>query len=619
MNEILARAMRALQHRGPDDEGTEILPLGSLPGQCAALGNRRLAVLDLSPAAHQPMHDPVTGNWLVFNGEIANFRDIRAELERAGRAFSSSSDTEVLLKAFGEWGEACVERLRGMFAFGVWNPREEKLFLARDRLGIKPLYYYQSGDLLAFGSEVRALTASGLVPRKLCWEGLASYLMFGAVQGSLTMYEGVRTLLPGQILTWERGQCRLRTYWDIAEVAGKEPATDSIREAVKAVREILLESVSQALVSDVPLGLFLSGGVDSSSVLALASESREKALETFSVVFAEAEHSEAEYSDLVAKAFGSRHHRIPVDEKLLLDQVPAALDSMDQPTMDGFNTYVLSKAVRRAGVTVALSGLGGDEIFAGYSGSRLVPRMLWFDSATPWRRSLLASLEGFLPPLETSRVSKLLALATGNYPGSHPYFLYRTLFLPSNVRRILPPTAPGNLLNSVAESLLPLVASVRPLEAVNQVSVLEGATYMANMLLRDKDAMGMAHSLEVRVPLVDHKLWEYVLPLPGKLKLDSRLPKPLLVKAVGSRLPPQVYMRPKRGFELPFDRWLRTSLRPMIEKEMKDDSAGARGPLAPGAASAVWDSFLRGKTSWSRPWSLFVLKQWARRNLDRAS
>jgi asparagine synthase (glutamine-hydrolysing) len=562
------------------------------------------------------MCDPATGNWLVFNGEIFNFQEIRVELERLGHRFCSHGDTEVLLKAYGEWGEACLERLRGMFAFALWEAKRERLFLARDRLGVKPLYYCSLPQGLVFSSEVRALLASGLVARRVDLAGVGSYLAFGAVQDPVTLIEGVRSLPPGTALVWQKGKCQEKTYWSMAEVAGREPATEDVAEAARRVREFLLEAISLRLISDVPLGVFLSGGMDSSSVLALASEVTRTPLETFSVVFAEREFSEADYSDVAAKAFGSRHHQIPLTQKQLLEELPRALASMDQPSIDGVNTYVVSQATKKAGITVALSGLGGDEVFAGYGSFRNVPKMMLFRRYAAWMRPLWRGLERHVGPHDTNLRAKLLGLAAESYLGSHPYFLSRALFLPRNINGLLQPHGISNDHNPGYARLGHVVQGIEGLDPINQVSVLEASTYMANMLLRDTDTMSMAHALEVRVPLLDHKLWEYVLPLRGRLKLDRRYPKPLLLKAVGPRLPEEIYLRRKMGFHLPFAHWMQGALRPTIERELRDGADPALCPVNPPEVAAVWEAFLRGKTSWSRPWALFVLKQWVRRNIQ---
>ena len=604
---------QALAHRGPDDEGTEVVGINSQPSYCVGLGFRRLAILDLSPAGHQPMHDPARGLWLVFNGEIYNYREIRAELIRLGRSFRSTGDTEVLLQAYREWGDACVERLRGMFAFAVWDAQKERLFLARDRLGIKPLYYFSSPDSFVFASQVQALLASGLAPRRLDSAGLTSYLEFGSVQEPGSLVEDVWSLPAGHTLVWKKRRCQTRSYWSLIEVSQKCPATSSAEEAVKHIRNILLDSVSLRLVSDVPLGVFLSGGVDSSALVALAREVSDGPLDTFSVVFSEQEFDETDYSDLVARTFGARHHRIGLDEKQLLDAIPDALAAMDQPSIDGINTYAVSQAAKRAGVTVALSGLGGDEIFGGYSHFRSVPRMMRFQRYTRPLGPVLRAFEKSIAPGLTNSHGKLFALASGRYPGAHPYFLSRTLFLPGHIDMLLAGKA---LRNGATLRLDQMARSIRQLDAVKQVSVLEGTHYMANTLLRDTDTMSMAHALEVRVPLVDHKLWEYVLPLRAQLKLDSHLPKPLLVKAAGPHLPQDVYLRRKMGFTFPFERWLRGALRPSLEREFSTSHHDNDWMLDPRAVSAVWSDFQCGHTTWSRPWSLFVLKEWVRRNIS---
>ncbi|MGB7591492.1 MAG: asparagine synthase (glutamine-hydrolyzing) [Terriglobia bacterium] len=611
----LAQGTRAMAHRGPDDEGIEILALRSDAEQCVGLGSRRLAILDLSPAGHMPMHDPETGNWLVFNGEIFNFQQVRSELEKVGHRFISTGDTEVLLKAYGEWGEGCLGRLAGMFAFALWDARRERLFLARDRLGVKPLYYYESHSLFLFGSEIRALLASGLVPRRLDMTGLASYLAFGAVQDPLTIIEGVRSLPPGHTLVWEKDHFEASSYWSLAEVASRPPATDAPGEAVAAIRGLIRQAVSERLISDVPIGVFLSGGVDSSCIVAAASEPSQKPLETFSVVFGQSEFCEARYSDRVAREHGCHHHKIELTETRLLQEIPDALGAMDQPSVDGINTYIISRATKEAGVTVALSGLGGDEIFAGYSTFRSVPKMMSFQRYAGWLAPLGRGFNALLGGSETNTLSKVLALAGNDYYGNQPYFLSRALFLPRTVRALLRRQVDENGNHMAACNWGELVEQVRELDPINQVSVFEGSTYMANTLLRDTDCMSMAVSLEARTPYLDHRLWEYVLPLPGRLKLDPPTPKPLLLRSVGQRLPREIYLRRKMGFTLPFERWLRDGLRGEVEGGLLSRRDAAQCPLEQKAVEKVWHAFLAGKTSWSRPWALYVLKQWIRRNI----
>src|SRR5438105_3094598 len=575
-----------------------------------------MSIQDLSPAGHMPMKDPATGNWIVFNGEIYNFQTLRTELEKLGHRFCSHGDTEVLLKAYAQWGETCLDRFVGMFAFALWDARKERLFLARDRLGVKPLYYYASPDLFLFGSEIRALLATGLIPRRLDMAGLASYLAFGAVQDPFTIIEGVRSLHAGHTLVWENNHSETRMYWCLAEVASRPMNTDNLSEAAEAVRELIQQAVSQRLISDVPIGAFLSGGVDSSSVVAIASKASPKPIETFSVVFGNNKFCEATYSDQVAREFGCHHHQTQLTETHLLEAIPHALGGMDQPTVDGVNTYIISRATKQAGVTVALSGLGGDEIFAGYSTFGSVPKLMNFKRYAGWLFPLGKRFNALVGRYATNRLSKVLALAGADSYADHPYFLSRALFLPRTVRGLLRNqcTANGNLMTAWDHP--DWVEHVRGLETVNQVSVFEAASYMANTLLRDTDCMSMAVSLEVRCPLLDHRLWEYVLPLAGSLKLDSKLPKPLLLRAVGRRLPSEIYTRRKMGFTLPFQRWLADGLRPKLEQELLKDPLDAEVPLEQRAMADVWKAYLAGKTNWSRPWALFALKQWIRRNIE---
>jgi len=570
----------------------------------------------LSAAGHQPMQDPQTGNWLGFSGEIYNFNQIRAQLENLAHRFISTGDTEVLLKAYGEWGEACLERLVGMFAFALWDARKERLFVARDRLGVKPLYYYPSPNLFLFSSEIRALLATGLIPRNLDMLGLASYLAFGAVQDPITIIEGVRSLQPGHSLVWEKSHFELRSYWSLAEVASHPPETDDPNEAADVVRQLVQQAVSQRMTSDVPIGIFLSGGLDSSSIVAMAGDASPKPIETFSVVFGDDEFCEATYSNQVAREFGCHHHQIELTETQLLEQIPDALASLDQPTLDGVNTYIIATAAKEAGMTVALSGLGGDEIFAGYSSFVSVPKMISFRCRSGWLTPLRRSLGTLLDGIETNKLSKLVALASNNYYGNHPHFLSRALFLPGTVRTLLGSKRlqNGNLVAPWNDA--GLVERVQSLDPVNQVSVLEASTYMANMLLRDTDCMSMAVSLEVRCPFLDHRLWEYVLPLAGRLKVHSKLPKPLLLRALGKRLPSEICMRRKMGFTLPFQRWLADGLRSELERELLKDAPDEEVPLEQGAMADVWKAYLAGRTNWSRPWALFALKQWIRRNIE---
>jgi asparagine synthase (glutamine-hydrolysing) len=621
---VLERATESLAHRGPDDQGTVIFRQSHPEPIEVGLGNRRLAILDLSPLGHQPMEDPETGNWIVHNGEIYNFREIRSKLEAEGVSFVSHSDTEVILKAYGRWGEKSLQQFRGMFAFAIWDVPRRRLFLARDQMGIKPLYYCQSEQNFVFASEVRTVLGTGLVPSRLDEAGLLNYLTFGSVYEPNTLIAGILALAPGCFLTWEKGETRIERYWDLAPLRVEDsPRLDqnavppTRRQSEKLVYETLDESVLMQLVSDVPVGVFLSGGIDSSALVGILGRSGRRP-STFSIVFREAEYSEREHSRAVAELFQTDHHEINVSQHDALTAIPAALRAMDQPTIDGVNTYFVSQHARAAGVKVALSGLGGDEVFAGYSSFRTVPRMerfanVWGNVPRVARNALAKGFRTLLPTTDQNR--KLSALVKMNGGLLHPYFLSRMLFTPGSRARLL--RTPDK--ESIERATTPLLARLdetNELDPINRVSYLESRCYMLNTLLRDSDSMSMAHGLEVRVPLIDHRLVHQVMALPGAWKIRRGDAKPLLVSALRGTLPASIVHRPKRGFTLPFEHWLRGALQSEVQRTISSMAESVLGSiLNADEIRRVWYEFQGGHTSWSRPWSLFVLHRWCETHL----
>lgn len=607
--ETLDAAVGSLTHRGPDDCGTAIINTGD--GELG-LAHTRLSIIDLSPLGHQPMFDPATGNCLVFNGEIYNFRELRSQLEFGGTRFVSHSDTEVILAAYRTWGEDSFSKLRGMFAFALWDPGRRRLMLVRDPLGIKPLYYAQSNRYFAFASEVRALLNSGLIPRKLDADGLFSFLAFGSVYEPQTIIEGILAVPPGHVACLENGRVPTRKFWSLpADDKQTEPSLSY--DAVRSLPSLLRDAVVSHLVSDVPVGVFLSGGIDSSSLVAVMRQAGVRPI-TFSLVFREEEFNEAEHSRLIARQFSTDHHEIMVSENDALASLPEALRSMDQPTIDGVNTWLVSAKTRAAGVKVALMGLGADELFAGYSNFRRVPRM---EKAAAHlaklpslvREPVAASIS--LMGRTSDRNRKLSQLAAGN--SEHPYFVARSLFTPEERKDLYD----GDY-EAVECKLQTLehdfVAATSGLDAVNRVSYLESTCYMRNTLLRDSDFMSMAHGLELRVPFLDRALVETCFRIRGDEKLKGDSPKDLLLRSLRVTLPEEVVNRPKKGFTLPFERWLRSEMRGRIEQALRDQSMCWTG-LKSRAPSSVLQRFLKGGTSWSRPWSLFVLQQWCEHNL----
>jgi asparagine synthase (glutamine-hydrolysing) len=621
--ELLEKATRSLAHRGPDDHGTVIVREMHPEPIELGLGNRRLAILDLSPLGHQPMQDPDTGNWIVHNGEIYNFRELRSKLEREGALFASHSDTEVILKAYARWGERCLEEFRGMFAFAIWDARKHRLLVARDPMGIKPLYYHQSDRHFLFASELRTLLGTGLVARNLDPSALWNYLAFGSVYEPDTLIDGISALAPGHYLSWEQGTLNSIRYWDLSPQDATPPmrlegtAGSNRAHVEEQVHATLDDSVRMQLVSDVPVGVFLSGGIDSSSLVGILNRSGVRP-STFSIVFQEEDYSEAEHSRAVAKHFNTDHHEITVSQQDVFDAIPAALRAMDQPTMDGINTYFVSQRTRAAGVKVALSGLGGDELFAGYSSFHTVPRMerfgqVWAHVPSVLRGTAAAAFAALLPASDQNR--KLSALIQGNGRVMHPYFLSRMLFSPTQRAGLVCGIAAGALRRADA-SLRDILCRTRGFDPVNRVSYLESRCYMLNTLLRDSDFMSMAHGLEVRVPLIDHQLAQQVMALPGAWKIGGATPKGLLVDALHGALPDSIVRRSKRGFTLPFEHWMRDGFRSEVELALNKIGDGPLGEfLKESGTQGVWNDFLRGETSWSRPWSLFVLQRWCQQNL----
>jgi asparagine synthase (glutamine-hydrolysing) len=661
LESLLEKTNSALRHRGPDDRGIYLEPIEN---GLVGLANTRLAIIDLSVAGHQPMRDSEAGLTITYNGEIYNFRELRQEIGDAFGPWRSHTDTEVVLRAYRRWGVKAFAKLRGMFAIAIWDAGQAELVLARDPFGIKPLYYSAKnpqrptsnvqrprgeeahwtldlGHAFVFASEVRALLATGWLGPKLSREGLASYLEYGSVQAPTTIIDGVLSLLPGHFLRVRSTAATLRV-----EGASYESEFSSARrngqhrppnrdEAVKVLRQKLEESVRLHLVSDVPLGVFLSGGMDSSALVALMSRATSEKAKTFSVVFDEAQFSESTHSRLVAREFQTDHREIHLTEDQLLGMLPEALSAMDQPTMDGVNTFVVSKAVKDQGFVVALSGLGGDELFAGYSTFRRAIRSKRLQSVPHVLRRPASRIGTFFS--RSARHKKLWRLVASDGSPAAAYTVARQLFAPDQVcsiancelesqpasrsdrpglRNANPEDADGRDTENKKDGQSSNAPLNSHCDAVNEISLLELQGYMSNTLLRDTDCMSMAHSLEVRVPFVDSEIVNYVLSLPGEWKLNGSRPKPLLADALADLLPKKFLERPKMGFTLPFEKWMQSGLRTEISEVFQAHEGLTRSGLDSEGVRSLWRHFLRSpaSTGWSRPWSLYVLAKWCEIN-----
>jgi asparagine synthase (glutamine-hydrolysing) len=626
----------AMVHRGPDEEG---FLAGGARAPGLALGIRRLSIIDVA-GGRQPIWNEAHDVAVVFNGEIYNYRELRERLTLCGHRFATRCDTEILAHAWEEWGEDCLAELRGMFAFALLDLRERHtiaplLFLARDPLGIKPLYYTQTPKGFAFASEVRALLASGVVAKKLSQDALTSYLLLGSVSEPVTMLEGVFSLPPGHRMLLHvperRRTPRARPWWDPAHspCARDSKKPRDLCTAAKRLRPLLEDAVQSHLVADVPVGLFLSSGLDSGTIAVLAARAR-AGIRSFTLTFPGTPHDEAAMSRIVAERCGTQHSEIPLHSGAVLSRLDEALAALDQPTMDGINTYFVSWAAREVGLKVALSGLGGDELFAGYrtfADTRRVSRFMHIARfvPAPLRRATAGLMSQLIGRGSTPDAGRKAAAAWATPDAlPSPYYFTRTLFPPVELVRLTEPRFRPSTVSADGVTLEPTwlgwleraADEARKFEQVAGTSWLEMRTYMASTLLRDTDSVSMSRSLEVRVPLLDTPLVEFVGTLPEAARYRSGVQKALLVEALGELLPREILAEPKRTFTLPWEEWLRGGLRAKLEASFADPAPSLAPHLHEAGVRAVWAAFLAGKTSWSRPWSLYVLNEWCRRHLS---
>jgi asparagine synthase (glutamine-hydrolysing) len=580
-----AALLLARRHRGPDRQAEAALPGAWL---CAA----RLAISDPTRAGDQPMASEDGAVTVVHNGEVYNAEALREALAGRGHRFRSRCDTEVILRGYRQFGEAVVEHLEGMFAFAIWDAPARRLTLARDPLGIKPLWIARRPGRLAFASEVRALAAAGAVGRAIAPEAVTTFLARGSVAEPAAILRGAEALPPGCVLTWSEGRERVRRYWSLPEAGEAEGGDEA-----EAVRARLEESVAGCLTADVPVALLLSGGIDSA---ALALVARRRPIASFHVRVGGAE---ARRAAELARSLGFAHREV--------EAAPAAADALtalsaqDQPSIDGVNTFLVARAIREAGLKVAVSGLGADELFLGYPLHRHYVRAR---AAQRWAGPIGAAvgyaagalLMAPLPAAAPWRAEKLLALAAARGAGA-TYAAARALFPPASRARL----GPG----------LPATERIEAPEdgsnAADEVSRLELSGYLVDTLLRDADVMGMAHGVELRVPMLDRRLVERVVAARASRKLMRGRQKPLLVDAV-PELPRDLVDAPKSGFDLPLERWLTGPLRGAVEAALRGGAARDVG-LEPAAVETVWERFLArpGRASAHRAWALFALISWA--------
>ena len=600
----LEAMMGAQVHRGPDGRGRYCAHVN---GAVLGLGHRRLSILDVSEAGNQPMADPDTGCVLSYNGEIYNYQSLRRDLEARGCRFRGHSDTEVLLQALVREGPRCLEKLCGMFAIAFYDPRRQQLLLARDPMGIKPLYVARGPGVYLFASEVRAILASGLIPPKVDRRAVAGFLAYGAVQEPDTIVRSVTAFPPASWQWIDLGPAAdapaaPQRFWE-----APVPAAMTEEDAIREYRDTFDVAVREHLASDVPLAVLLSSGLDSTTLAGLAVRHAPD-LRTFTVGFSDhADLDESPLAEETAKLFGTTHTTVSVTEAECEPLVQVWIESLDQPSVDGLNVYVISKFIAEHGITVVLSGMGGDEIFGGYPSFRDVPRLVRVLRASPrWSRGVLAKLAGIG---RSEAVQQKVADIFASDGDLLSVCLHRRRMMSDRQMASLGIDARRLDLHRL---FVPVEAMerihARPSDPIWTVSQVESQFYQGNMLLRDSDTNGMAHSLEIRVPFLDRRMLDMAFAIPDRLKLPSgRADKHLTRRAFASLLRPAVTDGGKRGFVLPIKRWMRGPLADLCETGLQ--RLKSSGLVRAQAVDEIWQAFGRNPESpiWSRAWSLCVL------------
>ena len=609
-----------ITHRGPDDAGLHW-------DDAAALAHRRLSIVDLS-TGQQPLSNEDGSIWVTFNGEIYNHASIRSELEAHGHRYRTKSDTETIVHAYEQWGDACVERFRGMFAFALWDAPRKRLLLVRDRLGIKPLYWTKTREALLFASEIKAVLASDLVQAEPNYDVLPEVLSTRYTSGSDTLFKGIHKLLPGHLLVFERGEITIRQYWDLPQREGQpsaishQPSAIS-HDVVPRFRELLEESVRLRLMSDVPLGMFLSGGIDSSAIAAIMARMIDRPLQTFSVAFKDRAFNELEYAREVARAIRADSHEIVIDDRDFFGALPKLVWHEDEPIAHTSSVplYFVSKLAREH-VTVVLTGEGSDELLAGYG---KYPRVAFnWRAGTVYERVMPPALrrsiaQGVVPrlPRRLARYATRSFLAMDRSPEAMFFDNFASIRL-ADQRRLL---APG--LRDLATRRSAYGPSVGYFNMPTGTSTLldrllyaDIKTYLVELLMK-QDQMSMATSIESRVPFLDHKLVEYAAALPDEWKLQGWTTKRVLREAMKGLLPESILSRPKMGFPVPFAGWTRGAWNGVVREVLLDRRSRERGLIDPMAVDRLLRDHRTGRTDGGdRLWTLLNLELWHRTFID---
>lgn len=602
---LIHKMNESIAHRGPDASGV-------FHSKNVVLGHQRLKIIDLSESANQPFHSSNGRYTLVFNGEIYNYQQIRKEL-KDDFVFRTNSDTEVLLNAFTKWGKSCLQKLNGMFAFAIWDDEAESLFLARDRMGIKPIYYAFQNGTFVFSSEVKAVLRSGLVKREINQNSLYEYLNYQTVYGENTILDDVKMIPPASWLTIQDNQIETGEYWQIE--APKKRTYRSFEELKVQIAEKFGESIQKRMIADVPFGAFLSGGIDSSIVVGNMAKYSSQPIKTFHISFAEEQFSESKYAKIVANKFGTEHTDIQLHPNDLLNQLPDALSSMDHPSGDGPNTWLVSKVTKEAGITMVHSGLGGDELFAGYPVfnqlSSLIEKKYLLSFPKFLRKIGGNSLKLFKNDVQAEKIAEILTLDRFDLESAYP--ISRKMLSDNQLRQYFGSVKFQNGAISYVQNHLSYGQLGFDLPYLSKISVAELRTYLLSTLLRDTDQTSMAHALEVRVPFLDHEFVELLLSVPDEWKMGSSQ-KQLLVNSFKGLIPDEVINRPKMGFVFPWEVWMKNELKQFCGDNL--NYLDNQQLFHKGAISNFSNQFFKGNptVTWSRIWPLVVLGYWIKNN-----
>ncbi|MEO0266938.1 MAG: asparagine synthase (glutamine-hydrolyzing) [candidate division WOR-3 bacterium] len=586
--DIIYKMINLLEHRGPDDSGIYISE-----DKKVFFGNTRLSIIDLSENARQPITNENGNLWIIHNGEIYNYKELKNELLLKGHKFKSNSDTEVLLHLYEEEGENCLLKLNGIFSFAIWDEKEKKLFIARDRFGVKPIYYYFDKDFFIFSSEIKPIFENFDFVKKIDSEMIEAFLCFGSFPFPHTLFKGIKLLKPSCYLILKDKKIEIKKYYYI----NRKNLSKNYKELKENLYNILDESIKKNLVSDVPVGVFLSGGLDSSILVYFARKNNKNNLKTFSIIFDEKEFDEREFSRIMSKKFETQHFENLITSSSMKNEIERFLKFMDIPTIDGFNTYFVSKIARENGMKVCLSGIGGDEIFGGYTSFSEIPKILKLKNYNIF----LKILSNFLREDKRDKLNYFIS----NPSIETAYFSIRALYTPFKIKKLLKYKEisfdPLIYINKIIQD-----EKFSEENLINKISLLELKIYMHNQILRDTDNFSMSNSLEVRVPLLEHKLVEFAFSIPSKYKLHKKILKDIM----NDYLPEEIIKRKKKGFFFPMEKWLKGDLKDFLLAGIFDiDSFFDKKEL-----QNLWKKFERGRIHWSRIWSISILNHYLKMN-----